>query len=332
MSRGTGIVMISGGLDSLLAIRVLLEQDVFLIGFHCILPFVNPEADPSKLPAVMSAEKLGITVYTHRCDQEYIDIIKNPPHGYGKRANPCIDCHIYFLRKAAKYMHDIGADFVATGEVVGQRPMSQMRGTMNHIEKESGLSGRLLRPLSAKLMKPTIPETEGIIDREKLFGISGRSRKVQLELARCYGIEEFETPSGGCLFTDVNISRRVHDLFHHHEDADALDLYLLAIGRHLRISDATKIIVGRNEKENGVLQKYMAKADMFFLPEFKGPVIYVKGVTTRAEEELIGRVLHHYGKDITGEGEMRIFKHGIDKGILTIPGREDTINIERMRI
>lgn len=192
--------------------------------------------------------------------------------------------------------------------------------------------GEIAPSLSAKLMRPTIPETEGVIDRERLLGISGRSRKVQLELARVYGIEEYETPSGGCLFTDVNISRRVHDLFHHHEDADALDVYLLAIGRHLRISDVTKIIVGRNEKENEALEKQMAKADMFCLPEFKGPAIYVKGATTRAEKQLIGRVLLYYGKNISGEGVMRIFKHGIDNGTMTITSSEDAWNIEGMMI
>lgn len=332
MSRGTGIVMISGGLDSLLAIRVLMEQDIDLIGFHCVLPFVDPAEDTEKLPAVLSAKKQGIFVQIHRCDQEYIDIVRNPPHGYGKRANPCIDCHIYFLKKAAKYMHKIGADFVATGEVVGQRPMSQMRGTMNHIEKESGLIGRLLRPLSAKLMRPTIPEIEGVVDRDRLHGINGRSRKVQLELARHYGIVEYETPSGGCLFTDVNISRRVHDLFGHHRETDAVDMYLLSIGRHFRISNTTKIIVGRNKIENEILQKHMAKADLLYLPQFKGPTIYVKGDTNRAERELIGRVLIHYGKDDTGKRIIKIHKHGFDQCSVEIQGIEDDSDIESMRI
>lgn len=332
MSRGTGIVMISGGLDSLLATRVLMEQDVELIGFHCILPFVASDADPSQLHAVISAEKLGFAVQTYRCDQEYVDIIRNPPHGYGKRANPCIDCHIYFLRKAAEYMQRIGADFIATGEVVGQRPMSQMRGTMNHIEKESGLIGRLLRPLSAKLLKPTIPEKDGIVDRDRLLDISGRSRKAQFELASRFGIKDYETPSGGCLFTDVNISRRAHDLFNHHHDINVIDLYLLAIGRHFRISDEVKIIVGRNENENIILEKYIPMADMFYMPEFKGPVIFVKGEITESEQLLTGRILIHYGKHDGAEYRTRIFKQGVDIGSINLQNVEHECNIDGMRI
>lgn len=199
MSRGRGIVLISGGLDSLLAARVLMDQDLDLIGFYGALPFVAPDADPADLKPVLLASQINLTVHVHRCGKEYIDILRNPAHGYGKHMNPCIDCHIYFIRKAAELMHEINADFVATGEVVGQRPMSQMRHTMNHIEKETGLKGRLLRPLSAKLLGTTIPEEEGIVNRDLLLGINGRSRKEQFELARKYQITEFESPSGGCL-------------------------------------------------------------------------------------------------------------------------------------
>ncbi len=296
MSSGKGIVLISGGLDSLLAARVLMDQDLELIGFYGALPFVAPDALSADLKPVQLASQINLGVHVHRCGKEYIDILRNPSHGYGKHMNPCIDCHIYFIKKAAELMQDFKADFVATGEVVGQRPMSQMRHTMNHIEKETGLKGRLLRPLSAKLLKPTIPEEEGIVNRDLLLDINGRSRKEQFELARKYQIVEYESPSGGCLFTDSFISKRVRDLFIHDGDVDSVDLYLLTIGRHFRLSDTAKIIVSRNEKENNELMKYRLVSGYLFLPEFKGPAVYVKGRITESDMELIGSIMLRYGK------------------------------------
>ena len=310
MSRGRGIVLISGGLDSLLAARVLMDQDLDLIGFYGALPFVAPDADPSTLKPVLLASQIHLTVQVHRCGKEYIDILRNPSHGYGKHMNPCIDCHIYFIKKAAELMREMRADFVATGEVVGQRPMSQMRHTMNHIEKETGLKGRLLRPLSAQLLKPTIPEEEGIVDRELLLGINGRSRKEQFELARKYDIREYESPSGGCLFTDRFISKRVRDLFEHAGDVGQIDLFLLTIGRHYRISDNAKVIVARNELENFELEKYQSLSDYFFIPEFKGPSVYVRGPLSDADMALIGSILLRHGKAGEDVPAIAVYQHG----------------------
>jgi tRNA U34 2-thiouridine synthase MnmA/TrmU len=332
LSRGKGIVLISGGLDSLLAARLLMDQDLDMIGFYGALPFVAPDADPASLKPVQLAAQINLTVHVHRCGREYIDILRNPSHGYGKHMNPCIDCHIYFIKKAAEMMRDCRADFVATGEVVGQRPMSQMRHTMNHIEKETGLKGRLLRPLSAQLLKPTIPEEEGIVNRDLLMGINGRSRKDQFELARKYNIAEYESPSGGCLFTDRFISRRVSDLLTHGGDVDTVDFYLLTIGRHYRISEAAKIIVSRNERENSELEKYRMVSDYLCLPDFKGPAVYVKGAITESDMALIGSIMLRYGK--VGDGVPAISIRARDGRVTRIIA-ENAISdedLERLRI
>jgi hypothetical protein len=233
-----------------------------------------------------------------------MEMVKNPPHGYGKKMNPCIDCKIFFLRRAGEIMSVEKASFVATGEVVGQRPMSQMKHMLNHIEKESGLKGYLLRPLSAKLMKPTLAEQRGIVDRERLMGISGRGRGIQTQLAEMYSITEYATPAGGCLFTDTFIAKRVRDLFEHHPDSNAVDGYLLTVGRHFRISKSTKIIVGRNESENLELEKYRDLADYFICPEFKGPSVFVKGALSDEDLLLICSIVVRYGRP--GKGGLRI--------------------------
>ncbi|MDM7988259.1 MAG: tRNA 4-thiouridine(8) synthase ThiI [Smithella sp.] len=310
MSGGKGIVLISGGLDSLLAARVLMEQNIDITGLYFVLPFVEPDADPGQLLPVQIAVKNNIAVRTQRCGEDYLEIIRNPQHGYGKHANPCIDCHLYFIRKAAELMRETGADFVATGEVVGQRPMSQMRHTLNHIEKSAGLQGRLLRPLSAKLLKPTIPEEEGIVNRDQLLGISGRGRKDQLKLAEKYNITGYTTPSGGCLFTDEFISRRVKDLFGSKGGVEPVDLYLLTVGRHFRLHDTAKIIVSRNEKENNALEKYRNMSDYFFIPGFKGPAVYARGELSSGDMEMICAIILRYGKPDGVTSRISVYKKG----------------------
>jgi tRNA-specific 2-thiouridylase len=332
MSGGRGILLFSGGLDSLLAARLLMDQGIEVIGLHCVLPFVPPDADPEMLMPARIAAGIKVNLRYHRCGKEYIGMIRNPSRGYGKRANPCIDCHIYFITKAAELMRELNADFVATGEVVGQRPMSQMKHTMNHIEKAAGVKGRLLRPLSAKLLKPTFAEEENVVNRDLLLGLNGRSRKAQLEMARRYGISEYSSPSGGCLFTDASIAGRVFDLIGRHQDVDALDFYLLTIGRHFRLSDAAKLIVARNEFEDRELQKYLSQADYFFLPGFKGPSIYVKGVLDDRGVEIAASVIRRYGKARSDTEPISMFQKG---EFVRSPGRSVQITdggLESIRI
>jgi tRNA-uridine 2-sulfurtransferase len=332
LSKGKGIVLFSGGLDSLLAARLLMDQDLDLIGFYGALPFVAPDAEPSDLKPVRLASQIDLTMRVHRCGKEYIDILRNPSHGYGKHMNPCIDCHIYFINKAAELMRELKADFVATGEVVGQRPMSQMRHTMNHIEKETGLKGRLLRPLSAQLLKPTIPEEEGIVNRDLLLGINGRSRKEQFELARKYDIREYESPSGGCLFTDRFIAKRVQDLFVHEGDIASIDLYLLTIGRHYRINDSAKIIVSRKERENNELEKYRSTSDYFIIPEFKGPAVYARGILSETDMDLIGSIMLRYGKAEDSVPLVTVYSQETIIKKLTVENPVSDEYLDRLRI
>lgn len=298
------ILLYSGGLDSLLAAKLLMDMGIDVTGLHCILPYFPPDLDIENLKSSQLAKQIGLKLVHYRCGNEYIEMLRKPSHGYGKEMNPCIDCKLFFMKIAAGLMNEYGADFVATGEVVGQRPMSQLKHTLNHIEKESGLAGRLLRPLSARILKPTIAETDGKVDRNRLLDFSGRGRKRQLELAGQYGITDFELPGGGCLFTDSHISSRIRDAFRYYSEISPLDLYLLKIGRHFRINDSLKIIVSRNQHETEELEKYRENADYYFKPEFSGPSIFVKGIMTGSDKKIITAVLTRYSK--LPEAEKRI--------------------------
>jgi tRNA U34 2-thiouridine synthase MnmA/TrmU len=331
MQRGKGIVLYSGGLDSLLAAKILIDQGIEIIGFHCVLPFFPPDIKKDELKPVAYAEQIHLKLHYYFCDDEYIKMVKNPPHGYGKHINPCIDCKIFFIRKAAEFMKESGADFIATGEVVGQRPMSQMKHMINHIEHESGIEGRLVRPLSAKILKPTIPEMQGIVDREKLFGFNGRGRKPQMELAQQFGIQKFAAPAGGCHFTDEFISRRVRDLFTHHKHYSPVDFFLLTIGRHFRISHDLKIIIARNDEENILLEKYATYADYIFIPDFKGPMAFVKGIITDESIKLISSMQLKYGKRDTGDN-VTIIQNGVEFQTIKITDIISQEKLEFMRI
>lgn len=291
-----GVVLFSGGLDSLLAAKILLDQDIPVIGLHCILPYISPSLNPENMEISKYAQQIGLPMQYYRCDKDYLSMISNPPHGYGKNMNPCIDCKIHFLQKARMLMNELNADFVATGEVIGQRPMSQMKHMLRHIEKESGLLNVLVRPLSAKLLPPTTAEQKGIIQREKLHGISGRGRKVQLELARELGINDYASPAGGCLYTDPNISKRTRDLIDNSNAYSSVDMYLLTIGRHFRINRDLKVIIGRNEDENIIIKQYSTYADYWMVPNFKGPDAYVQGKMTNDEKQIILSLIMRYGK------------------------------------
>lgn len=305
-----GILLYSGGLDSLLAAKILMEQGIEITGLHCILPYYPPDIDIENLKQVKLAHSIGLKLVHYKCGNEYIDMLKNPKHGYGKEINPCIDCKIFFLRKASEMMHELKADFVATGEVVGQRPMSQLKHTLIHIEKEADLVGRLIRPLSAKILKPSIPELEGKVDRNRLLDISGRGRKRQFELASYYGITDFELPAGGCLFTDKYIAARIKDAFQTEKYVSSLDLFLLKTGRHFRLNNSVKIIVARNKEETGELEKYISYSDYFFTPEFSGPSVFAKGELSDTDIETVVSIIHLYGKP-HNESTVSVFKKGL---------------------
>ncbi|MFH1699239.1 MAG: hypothetical protein ABIE07_01525 [Candidatus Zixiibacteriota bacterium] len=278
--KGHGIALFSGGLDSALAILMVMRQNVevtalsFMNHFGCD---ITDKSSCSKDPYPI-AEKFGFTVKMVHLGHQFVDIVRNPKYGHGRNMNPCIDCRILMLREAKTFMELVGADFVFTGEVVGQRPMSQYKPQLALILRESGLGDKLVRPLSAKLLPETLPERMGILDRKQLGDINGRSRKAQMELADKYGLENYPGSAAGCLLTDAGYSKRLRDYFSHQEQVDFNELNLLRIGRHFRIDENTKIIVGRDEKENDKIEKLRKPDEWLFEARDTGsPITLVKG-------------------------------------------------------
>jgi tRNA U34 2-thiouridine synthase MnmA/TrmU len=264
-SQPHAIALFSGGLDSCLAVLLMLKQEVKVTALTFLMHFGCDPGDKSSCShdPYPVAEKFGFEVKMMHLGQKFIEIVRDPKHGRGKNMNPCVDCRILMLAQAKEYMEIVNADFVISGEVLGQRPFSQMRDKMNLTVRESGLKGRLLRPLSAKLLEPTIPELQGLVDREQLEDISGRSRKRQMELAREFGLTDYPSPAGGCLLTNPDYARKLKDLLDHDPLASYTDINLLRAGRHFRFSPQTKIIVGRNEEDNKKIETIAGPGDVF---------------------------------------------------------------------
>lgn len=333
------VVMISGGLDSTLAAKIMLEQGVELCGVYLSAPWGC--CDKTKAMKVASA--LGIDFMVVKLTDEYIRMLRAPKFGYGANMNPCIDCRIYMFHKAKDLMDQVGASFLVTGEVLGQRPMSQMKPSLTLIEEEAGLSRKVLRPLSAKLLPPTFVEEAGIVDRERLYDISGRSRKVQMELAVQFGILEYPNPAGGCLLTDPQFSIRVKDLFEHQEEIDLEDMEMLRIGRHFRVDGATKLIVGRNEQENVTLVEYLAPGRVLFEPDdFPAPSVLLVGPPNDAAEQLALRMIAAYTRPEKRPSEAKVHRRiGFSRDAMPVspPGESvalgqalENAELERMRI
>lgn len=255
------IGLLSGGLDSTLAVKLMIDQGIEVTAFNMITPFCTCTRKGCKHEAGKVAKQFGVPVKIIAVGEEYIEMIKQPKHGYGSNMNPCIDCRIFMFKKAKAYMESIGARFIFTGEVLGQRPMSQHKRAMNLIEKETGLQGLILRPLSAKLLPPTIPEEEQWVDREKLLDIQGRRRLPQIELAKKMGVKDYPCPGGGCRLTDPQFAKRIKEALDFGEDS-IRDIQLLKYGRHIRLPSGAKVIVGRNEEENKVLLQHMNPEDI----------------------------------------------------------------------
>jgi len=258
------ISLFSGGLDSILATKIIMDEDIEVIGVTFKSPFYSPDK------AIEYAKLLGIELKIIEFGEEYLNLVHNPKHGYGKNMNPCIDCHAYMFRKAGELMEKVGASFLITGEVKGERPMSQNKIALKIVEEESGLSGKILRPLSAKLLPETEPEKLGYVNREHLYAISGRSRKPQFELAKKYGIEKYPTPSGGCKLTDPGYAKRLKELIDHNE-YNMENIKLLEIGRHFRLPSGRKLIVGRNKRENEILSGYKNRYTILYPKNIMGP-------------------------------------------------------------
>ncbi|MFN3301927.1 MAG: hypothetical protein ACK413_02815 [Patescibacteria group bacterium] len=275
------IVLFSGGLDSRLVIKILQEQKINLVALHFILPFGSGCcADKISVFNFCQVEKIPlkfIDCTKGKLFHEYLEIIKKPKYGYGAGLNPCIDCRIFMLKKAKRLMKKLKVDFIATGEVLDERPMSQHFSALKLIEKETDLVGKILRPLSAKLLPETEAEKKGLIDREKLYAISGRRRLPQIELAKKYGLKNYPSPAGGCLLCDKEFSKRFKMMLENFTDIDENDAQLLKVGRHFW-QNKNLIIVGRNHQENLKIKKLAQKNDILVeLKDIPGPTALVRG-------------------------------------------------------
>jgi tRNA-uridine 2-sulfurtransferase len=273
------VALLSGGLDSNLAVRMMLEQGVDIEAVAIKTPFCDFDCGKGCGQRVKEvADELGIKLKTVYFGEEYLRMLKNPKYGYGSGMNPCIDCRGMMYNAAKEHMKKTNADFVITGEVLFQRPMSQNNRALHIIEKETGMECKVLRPLSAKHLPPTDAEKMGLINRENMGDIKGRSRKGQLTLAKQFGVSEPPNAAGGCLLTDPSFSKRVKDILDHCEDIPTLnDIELLKVGRHFRITPDAKFVVGRNKDENEVIKALVADGDVIIeVKDYVGPTCILR--------------------------------------------------------
>jgi tRNA U34 2-thiouridine synthase MnmA/TrmU len=284
--------LLSGGLDSTLATKLMLEQEIEISAVNFTSPFCTCTPKKAGCAAVVTAiTGLGnISLKQLALRDEYIEMVCNPKHGYGSGMNPCIDCRIMKIRKAGEHMRKIGAAFLFTGEVLGQRPMSQHRQALEIIDRESGFKGYILRPLSAARLEPTEPELNGLVDRSKLLGITGRSRKTQISLAGEKGINNYPCPAGGCLLTDSHFAEKMRDYLAFTKKPSIRDILLLKIGRHYRLHNGDKVIVARNEHESKSLKDLCRPGDHLLAPlSFSGPSVVLQGTSIPAAVEKMAR-------------------------------------------
>ena len=303
------VALISGGLDSLLAVRVVQEQGIeveginFFTGFcveghtHAIRKKDRKKAKRNN--ALWAAEQLGIKLHIIDIVEEYKKVVFNPKYGYGANLNPCLDCKIFMVKKAKEWMETHDFDFIITGEVVGQRPKSQRRDTMPVVQRDSGIGDLLLRPLCARNLPPTLPEREGWVDREKLYDFSGRGRKPQMALARQFGFEDYAQPAGGCCFlTDEQYSVKLQDLWsaRGEKDYEMDDIMLLKVGRHIRPEPAWKLIISREEGEGKFLQGYRNRYPSLRTVSHPGPLCLIDGAFAEDQLEKAARIVARYSQ------------------------------------
>ena len=312
MAGAKGLSLMSGGLDSQLAVRVLQNAGAEVEAICFSTPFFDISA------AKTAADALGVKLHIVDFTDDEISLLENPPHGFGGAMNPCIDCHALMIRRAGELMAKLGYDFVATGEVQGQRPMSQNRQSLGIVEKCSGLKGRLVRPMSAKLLEPTIPELEGRLDREKLLDISGRGRERQIALAAEFGIVDYPSPAGGCKLTEEGFCRKLKDLKDHEGLGNRKLVELLRVGRRFRLPGGSSVILGRDKDENERLKAEgpngtcrtngTSRTEIVSLENVPGPTALVPEVKCDADLELARQIVRAWSRGGTNRDSLKQYQ------------------------
>ncbi|MEJ2430749.1 MAG: tRNA 4-thiouridine(8) synthase ThiI [Deltaproteobacteria bacterium] len=311
--------LMSGGLDSMLAARVLLDQGIEVKGITFDTPFFGPEG------ARRAADQLGIFLLVVDIGADHLEMLKNPKYGYGRQMNPCIDCHALMLNRAGRIMDEEGFDLLSTGEVLGQRPMSQRKDALRAVEKLSGYQGYILRPLSAKLLPETIPEQEGKVDRHRLLDIRGRSRKRQMALAAHYSLKEYASPGGGCMLTKAGFAERLRDLLATQQNVGIREVELLKWGRQLRLPGGKRLVVGRVHGDNLKLQELAREEDIVLrVKGVPGPTGLIAAMAQKREVELAANVVAAYSDAETGKDALVMLSGKENREILvTVRPKEE---------
>ncbi len=285
------LAMVSGGLDSILAAKLVKDQGIEVIGI-CFKSYFFDEKNAKRM-----VEQIDIPLEVVDFKEEHFEMVKNPKHGYGKNINPCIDCHAMMMRYCGELLEKFNADFIITGEVLNQRPMSQNRSALDVVKNESGIGKKILRPLCAKNLIPTEMEENGLIDREKLLDIQGRTRKVQMELAEAWGIIDYPSPAGGCKLTEPNYSVRLKELLSHKPDPEERELNMLKVGRHFRVTPNSKIISTRTQDEGEIIKGLIGNDDTILLVEdFNGSMVVIVGEATKEVIAIAAKIAIRYSK------------------------------------
>ena len=309
-----GLGLCSGGLDSILSALLLQRQGIDITWICFETPFFSSES------AQKASRMTGIPLMTLDITDDYMEMMKSPRAGFGKNMNPCMDCHALMFSKAGEILKTKGFLFLFSGEVLGQRPKSQNKNSLRYVEKNSGFDGQILRPLCARLLPETLIEQKGLVDRQKLMDISGRSRKIQMQMAKAFGIKEYPSPAGGCLLTDKIFSDRLKDLMNTQKLFNKRELYYLKHGRHFRLDSKTKVIVGRSEKDNQHLLNYFEKnMDLLLRPaKIPGPDVILTGKDTKKNIQTSAMICASYTKSIPGENaDIKVIKKN-DATILSV--------------
>ena len=316
------IALFSGGLDSTLAMKLIIDQGIEVVALNINTGFGSTKDRREHMESM--CKQVGAKLRVVNIEDEYLqEVLFSPKHGYGKNFNPCIDCHAKMFSVAKRIMEDEGASFLISGEVMGQRPMSQNKDALQTVVEDGDVEGLLLRPMSAKALKPTVAEEKGWVEREKLEGIVGRSRDRQLELAKEIGLEDFESPGGGCLLTDENFGKKMFDYVKHENDFEVKDIPIMKFGRHLRLPDGAKLVVGRNKDENGFLQEI--DNDKYYHLKtvgIPGPHGLLSKSASIADKDLAANIILTYTK-ADPKDEYQISFDDVEQNASALVGRED---------